>query len=82
MLWDWDGTLERIHHALYVAVRERAKREASPTVVIINKQSGKAAQKELCARSAGRRCRQGYVTQVPYSRRYARPLTERQCSCC
>ena len=22
MLWDWDGTLERIHHALYVAVRE------------------------------------------------------------
>ena len=20
MLWDWDGTLERIHHALYVAV--------------------------------------------------------------
>ena len=22
-LWDWDGTLERIHHALYVAMRER-----------------------------------------------------------
>ena len=22
-LWDWDGTLERIHHALYVAVREQ-----------------------------------------------------------
>src|SRR5208282_5992219 len=21
MLWDWDGTLERIHYALYVAVR-------------------------------------------------------------
>jgi transposase len=20
-LWNWDGTLERIHHALYVAVR-------------------------------------------------------------
>ena len=31
MLWDWDGTLERIHHALYVAVREQAGREASPT---------------------------------------------------
>jgi hypothetical protein len=28
MLWDWDGTLERIHHALYVAVREQAGREA------------------------------------------------------
>ena len=23
MLWDWDGTLERVHHALYVATRER-----------------------------------------------------------
>lgn len=22
-LWNWDGTLERIHHALYVAVREQ-----------------------------------------------------------
>jgi transposase len=25
-LWDWDGTLERIHYALYVAVREQAGR--------------------------------------------------------
>src|SRR3954467_14303642 len=25
-LWDWDGTLERIHHALYVEVRENAGR--------------------------------------------------------
>jgi hypothetical protein len=31
MLWDWDGTLARIHHALYVATREQAGREASPT---------------------------------------------------
>jgi len=22
-LWNWDGTLERIHHALYMAVREQ-----------------------------------------------------------
>src|ERR1051326_4374775 len=44
MLWDWDGTLERIHHALYVAVREQAGREASPSVAIIDSQS-KAAQK-------------------------------------
>src|SRR3954452_3264792 len=29
-LWDWDGTLERIHHALYVEVRENAGREAEP----------------------------------------------------
>ena len=45
MLWDWDGTLERIHYALYVAVREQAGREASPSVAIIDSQSGKAAQK-------------------------------------
>src|SRR5271169_6146498 len=45
MLWDWDGTLERVHHALYVAVREQAGREASPTAAIIDSQSGKAAQK-------------------------------------
>lgn len=35
MLWDWDGTLERIHHALYVATREREGREASPTAAIL-----------------------------------------------
>ena len=45
MLWDWDGTLERIHHALDVAVREREGREASPTTAIIGSQSAKAAQK-------------------------------------
>jgi transposase len=25
MLWDWDGTLERVRHALYVATRERGQ---------------------------------------------------------
>jgi len=44
-LWEWDGTLERIHHALYVQVREREGREASPTAAIIDSQSAKAAQK-------------------------------------
>ena len=45
MLWDWDRTLERIHHALYVAAREQAGREASPTAAIIDSQSAKASQK-------------------------------------
>ena len=45
MLWDWDGTLERIHHALYVACREREEREASPTAAIIDSQSVKSAEK-------------------------------------
>ncbi len=44
-LWEWDGTLERIHHALYIAAREAEGREASPTAAIIDSQSAKAAQK-------------------------------------
>ena len=44
-LWDYDGTLERIHHTLYVACRERMDREASPTVAIIDSQSVKGAEK-------------------------------------
>jgi transposase len=45
MLWDWNGTLDRIHEALYAAVREVAGREPSPTAAIIDSQSAKAAQK-------------------------------------
>jgi transposase len=44
-LWEWDGTLDRIHHELYVAVREQEGREASPTTAIIDSQSAKGAQK-------------------------------------
>jgi len=44
-LWSWDGTLERIHHALYVECREREQREASPTAAIIDSQSVKSAEK-------------------------------------
>ncbi len=44
-LWNWDGTLDRIHHALYVECREKAEREASPTACIIDSQSVKSAEK-------------------------------------
>ena len=30
-LWSWDGTLDRIHDALYARCREEVSREASPT---------------------------------------------------
>jgi transposase len=43
--WNWDGTLERIHHALYVKCREHAGREASPTAAVIDSQSVKSAEK-------------------------------------
>jgi hypothetical protein len=52
MLWDWDGTLERIHHALYVAGREREGRKASPTAAITGSQSA-AAQKGAPRSSRG-----------------------------
>ena len=44
-LWQWDGTLDSIHHALYVQCRELAEREASPTAAIIDSQSVKSAEK-------------------------------------
>src|SRR5580698_8079163 len=43
--WQWDGTLEHIHHALYIKCREEASREASPTAAIIDAQSVKSAEK-------------------------------------
>jgi len=44
-LWSWDGTLDRIHDALYAQCREAASREASPTAAIIDSQSVKSAEK-------------------------------------
>jgi transposase len=43
--WDHDGTLGRLHHALYVECREMAGRDASPTAAIIDSQSVKSAEK-------------------------------------
>ena len=44
-LWTYDGTLERIHHVLYVMCREAEGREASPTAAVIDSQSVKSAEK-------------------------------------
>lgn len=49
-LWNWDGTLDRIHHALYLKCREKAERQASPTAcippdLIRGSQSVKSAEK-------------------------------------
>jgi transposase len=43
--WRDGGTLERIHHSLYVQCREKADRPASPTAAIIDSQSVKSAEK-------------------------------------
>jgi transposase len=43
--WNHDGTLERIHQVLYIACREQAGREPSPTGAVIDSQSVKSAEK-------------------------------------
>lgn len=48
-LWDWDGTLIGLHHALYVQTRELAGKEASPSVAILDSQSVKGAEKGALA---------------------------------
>src|SRR4030095_3147046 len=44
-LWSYDGTLDCIHHALYVECREQGEREASPSAAIVDSQSVKSAEK-------------------------------------
>ena len=81
-LWSWDGTLDRIHHALYVECRERAEREASPTAAIIDSQSVKSAEKGGPHRSAWLRCGQEDQGQeAPYPRRHAGPADARHRAC-
>jgi transposase len=68
-LWNWDGTLDRIHHALYVKCREQAEREASPTAAIIDSQSVKSAEKggvasTLAATMRARKSRARSVTSL------------------
>src|SRR3989337_2890773 len=43
-LWNYDGTLETIHHVLYMKCREKIGREASPTACVIDSQSVKSAE--------------------------------------
>jgi len=45
IMLDRSGALSRIHEALYIAAREQAGKEASPTTAIIDSQSSMAAQK-------------------------------------
>jgi transposase len=44
-LWTYDGTLDRMHHALYQQCREREQRDANPSAAIIDSQSVKSAEK-------------------------------------
>jgi transposase len=68
-LWTWDGTLDHIHHALYVKCREQASREASPTAAIIDSQSVKSAEKGglRSTRRAMMRAKRSRATSVTFS---------------
>jgi putative transposase len=44
-LWSYNGTLEKIHDAIYVKCREQAEREASLTACIIDSESVKSTEK-------------------------------------
>jgi transposase len=52
-LWSYDGTLDRIHHALYVECRQQSERDPSPTAAIIDSQSVKAPKKMLWGERRG-----------------------------
>src|SRR5437868_3496947 len=66
-LWGWDGTLEKIHHTLYVKCRDQAEREASPTACIVDSQSVRSAEK------GGRRSIR--MASMPASESKARSVT-------
>jgi transposase len=48
--WNYDGTIERLHHALYVQCREAAGRQASPTACVIDSQSVSTRRLPPCRR--------------------------------
>jgi len=48
-LWAWDGTLKRLHHALFVQAREQAGKDASPTAATVDSQRVKGAEKGALA---------------------------------
>jgi len=80
--WQCDGTLGRLHHALYEQARELASKEASPTTAIVDSQSVKGAERgaagptrwatmrprRACPREGG-----GQRAQAPRRRGHARP---------
>ena len=68
-LWDYDGTLDRIHHALYVKCREAMGRGASPTAGVIDSQIVKGAEKggRTSTRRAMTRARKSRARSATFS---------------
>ena len=76
-LWNWDGTLERIHHERYVAVREQEGRE--PSQRSSTRRPQRAPKKGVLARSFGlRRGQEDQRSQAAHPGRHAGPPAERR----
>ena len=41
--WEWNGTIDHVHDALYIESRERSGRDASPTTAIVDAGSAKGS---------------------------------------
>ena len=65
-LWNWEGTLGKIHHTLYVQCREQMGRDVSPTTCVIDSQSVKSAEKggRASTRSAMTQARRSKVASA------------------
>ena len=87
--WDYDGTLELIHHKLYIKCREQAGREASPTVAVIDSRSVKSADLGRDERAKGKPASIRMVmtrgrkskAKVAHPRRYDGPVDARRRAC-
>lgn len=68
-LWEWDGTLEAVHHSLYVACRSQTGKEASPSAAILDSKSAKSVEKGASAstRSATTRARRSKGSSITCS---------------
>ena len=68
-LWSRDGTLDAIHHALYMRCRDQGERDAGPTAAIIDSQSVKSTEKggPASIRLAMMRARRSRARSVTFS---------------
>src|SRR5215207_7975416 len=70
--WDWDGTLEAVHHRLYVACREQGARRPAPRRLSSTaSRSGRRERGTVGRPDRLRRGQGGQGRQIPHPRRHA-----------
>ena len=81
-LWTYDGTLQRIHHALYEQCREQAQREAVQLPPSSIAKREKRRKRGVCIDARIRRRQENQGQEAACSRRYIRPAASRCCPSC